>query len=96
VKTISLTLSNGAKINVEIASDYPPMRDIVKTILAGLTTDGINHKQWCLEQTLTLLGVDAGKLLKDLNEYGYDWEKSDKWEPGLFYENFEPTGVILP
>jgi hypothetical protein len=50
---------------------------ITKTMdlaLDGLFTDGAHHKQWYLEQILTMLGFDLDHLAEELEPLGYEWE----------------------
>jgi len=54
---------------------YRDTRDeIVKTLIMGLVTDGVHHKQWALEAALRTLCEER---------YVDDAKREFEWEPGI-------------
>jgi hypothetical protein len=58
--------------------ETPAEPDVITKIkdlsIDGLLTDGAHHKQWYLEQILTLLGVDLDRLDEELESLGGERE----------------------
>lgn len=63
---------------MEIDAMEPGPEKAAQYAICGLLTDGAHHKQWCLEEVLTALGVDMDDLRQRLIH-----EEQCDWEPGI-------------
>jgi hypothetical protein len=49
--------------------------EIKDLCINGLMNDGVDHKQWYLEEILKVLGVNLEELRDELLKEDYDWEE---------------------